>query len=62
MRAPRLELRWEARLVEVDAVAAHWDAIRAQQLSLRLTLRNGSVGADDSVPGKVVIGREDTPD
>jgi hypothetical protein len=28
MCAPRLELRWEARLIEVDAVAAHWDAFR----------------------------------
>jgi hypothetical protein len=62
MCAPRLELRWEARLVEVDAVAAHWDAFCEQQLSLWLSLGNCSVGADDAVPGKIVIGREDTPD
>src|SRR5258705_2484077 len=62
MCAPRLELRREARLVEVDAVAAHWDALCEQQLSLWLSLGNRSVGADDPVPGKIVIGREDTPD
>src|SRR6267142_2393798 len=62
MCAPRLELRWEARLVEVDAVAAHWDAFCEQQLSLWLSLGNCSVGAYDAVPGKMVIGREDAPD
>src|SRR5260221_13168755 len=62
MCAPRLELRWEARLVEVDAVAAHGDAFCAQQLALWLSLGNRSVGAYDAVPGKIVIGREDTPD
>src|SRR3954452_17905560 len=61
-RAPLLELRWEARLVEVDSVAAHRDTFRAQQLSLPLSLGNRPVGADDAVPGKVVIGREDAPD
>src|SRR5712664_4266356 len=61
MCAPRLELRWEARLVEVGAVAAHWDAFCEQQLSLWLSLGNCSVGAYDAVPGKIVIGREDTP-
>src|SRR5882757_9351709 len=62
MCAPRLELRREARLVEVDAVAAHWDAFCEQQLSLWLSLGNCSVGAHDAVPGKIVIGREDTRD
>src|SRR6266478_1941149 len=62
MCAPRLELRWEARLVEVDAVAAHWDPFCEQQLSLWLSLGNRSVGAYDAVPGKIVIGREDMPD
>src|SRR5258705_13448530 len=62
MCAPRLELRWEARLVEVDAVASHWDAFCEQQLSLWPSLGNCSVGAYDAVPGKIVIGREDTPD
>src|SRR5258707_6936223 len=60
--APRLELRWEARLVEVDAVAPHGDAFCEQQLSLWLSLGNRSVGAYDAVPREVVIGREDMPD
>ena len=62
MCAPGLELRWEARLVEVDAVAAHWDAFCEQQVSLWLSLGNCSIGADDAVPGKVVGGGEDPPD
>src|SRR5579859_1964471 len=63
MRPPRrLEVHGEPRLVEVDAVAAHRDAFRAQQLSLRLPLGNSPVGTDDAMPGKVVIGREDAPD
>jgi len=49
MCAPRLEPRWEARLVEVDAVAAHWNAFSEQQLSLSLALGNCSVGAYDAV-------------
>jgi len=62
MCAPRSELRWKARLVEVDAVAAHWNAFSEQQLSLSLPLGNCSVGAYDAVPGKIVLGREDAPD
>src|SRR5260221_610110 len=62
MCVPRLELSREARLVEIDAVAAHWDAFCEQQLALRLPLGNCSVGAHDAVPGKIVIGREDTSD
>src|SRR2546428_4232636 len=62
MSAPRLELRWEARLVEVDAVAAHRDAFCEQQLSLWLSLGNRSVGTDDPVPREVMGGREDAPD
>src|SRR6266478_3289133 len=62
MCAPWLELRCEARLVEVDAVAAHWDAFCEQQLALWLSLGNCPVGAYDAVPGKIVIGREDMPD
>src|SRR5258705_13685074 len=62
MCAPRLELRREARLVEVDTVASHWDAFCEQQFALWLSLGNCSVGAYDAVPGKIVFGREDTPD
>ena len=35
-------------------VAAHRDRFCEQELSLRLSLGDGSVGADDAVPGEIV--------
>jgi len=60
--APLLQLYWEARLVEVDAVTVHWNAFCEQKLSLCLSLRDCSVCSDDAVPGEVVVRCEDAPD
>src|SRR3954451_84535 len=47
--------------VHVDPGAAKRDALRPQQATLTLPLRQRAVGADDSLPGNsgVVAGRED---
>src|SRR5205823_3441404 len=58
-----LELRWEASLLEVDAVAAHRHSLTQQQLALSRALRQAPVGPDDALPGQVVVGlREDEAD
>src|SRR5205823_8640834 len=58
-----LELRWEASLLEVDAVAAHRHTLTQQQLALPRALRQAAVGPDDALPRQVVVGlREDEAD
>jgi len=51
----RLELGREPGLSEVDSVAAHRNALAQQQLALLCALRQAAVGADDALPGQVVV-------
>jgi hypothetical protein len=58
-----LQLRWQPGVAKLDAVAAHRDAFLQQELALASALRDRSVGADDAVPGEVLVRRrEDAAD
>ena len=48
--------------MQVDSVAAHGNAFRAQELALWLALRDRVVGTDDAMPGESVGGCEDAAD
>ena len=57
-----LELRRQARLVEVDSLAAHRHAFSKQQLPLLRPLGEAAVRSDDAMPRDVVRLREDETD
>jgi len=57
-----LDLRREASLVHVDAVAAHRHAFAHQELSLPGAFREAPVGSDDPLPGEAVRPGEDEAD
>src|SRR2546421_12879424 len=50
-----LELRWEPGILEVDAVAAHRDALPKQQLLLLGPFWQSPVCTDDALPGDVGV-------
>jgi hypothetical protein len=57
-----LQVRRQARVPEVDAVAAHRHTFSKQPRALRLALGQATVGSDDAVPGEIVDCGEDVAD
>lgn len=50
-------------MTQVDALAAHGDALVEQELALPRSLREASIGADDAMPRKALVrARKHVPD
>ena len=49
---------------QVDPIAAHWNPFREQELALPPSFRQAAIGADDAMPGQVIVmcRREHMPD
>src|ERR1700694_1398421 len=57
------KVRGQPGVTQVDAVAAHRDALSTQERELPPSSRDAPVGADDAMPGEVIVdGRENAPD
>ena len=57
------EVRYEAGAAQIDAIAAHWDALRNQELALPSSHREAPIGPHDAMPRNIVnAGRKNMPD
>jgi len=57
------EVRYEAGAAHIDAIAAHWDALRNQELALPSSHRETPIGAHYAMPRNVInAGRKNMPD